>query len=334
MASALRASLRLGAAGKACRVARGGLPFRAPSGWLAAPLGSGSRSHSSCGDKDHNHPVAPPPSASRRLFSSGPGSKDDEVPFFPDSWVEPEALWDYAQTHQEDENMHVDDAFELDFGARNAAWRKERLESDPGFFSTLGQGQSPKYLWIGCCDSRVAAENLVKGQPGEIFVHRNIANQVISTDTNLRAVLHYAVDYLKVEHIIVCGHYDCGGVRAACTDRDHSSPLESWLTNIRDVYRLHQQELDAIVNDEERHMRFVELNVIEQCLNLYKTGDVQRKRTESKNLGRPNAFPRIHGMVFSPKDGILRRLPVDFKQYLRKYQKVYNMYDSSGLMSS
>lgn len=349
MASALRASLRLSSARQVGRFARSGLaslPVRQPSGWLAAlPVGS-SRNHSGCGDKAGSHgqhvpagvPVGgqQPRRGNSRAFSSKGGqdgpSKEE---FFPDSWVEPEALWDYAESHaHHDEQDHVDDIFTKDFGARNAEWRNEMLRVKPDYFTNLGAGQAPKYLWIGCCDSRVAAENLVQGQPGEIFVHRNIANQVVSTDTNLRAVLHYAVDYLKVEHIIVCGHYDCGGVKAACTDRDHASPLESWLTNIRDVYRLHQKELDAIINDDERHMRLVELNVIEQCLNLYKTGDVQRKRTESVAHGMPHAYPRIHGMVFSPNDGILRRLPVDFKSYLRQYQRVYNMYDAKGMMSS
>lgn len=276
-----------------------------------------------------------------RCFSSGPGAFgddfDDEKPsggHFPDSWVEPEALWEYAQDHRDGKD--IDDAFAVDFGKRNKEWRDQVIQTDPEIFSRIGKGQAPKYLWIGCCDSRVAAENLVGGQPGEIFVHRNIANMVVSTDANLRAVLHYAVDYLQVEHLIVCGHYDCGGVKAAMSNRDHSSPVEQWLTQIRDVYRMHHEELDAILDDEERHKRLVELNVKEQCLNLFKTGDVQRRRT--KTAQRPDqypcALPRIHAMVFSPDDGILRRLPIDWGRYLRRWKNIYQMYDTEDFIGS
>lgn len=268
----------------------------------------------------------------RRPFSAAGyhPPEDDFVPGdakkkLPDSWVEPEALWDYAQ--HEIDSRDVDDMFAADFGRRNEDWRQMMMKTEPNIFKEIGQGQAPKYLWIGCCDSRVAAENLINSKPGEIFVHRNIANMVVSTDTNLRAVLHYAVAYLKVEHIIVCGHYDCGGVKAAVTNQDHSAPLESWLTHIRDVYRLHAQELDAIINREERHKRLVELNVIEQCLNLFKTGDVQRRR--SQTAGGSRAYPRIHAMVFEPSDGILRRLPIDWKYYLNKYKGVYQMYGAT-----
>merc|ERR1712113_704841 len=209
------------------------------------------------------------------------------------------------------------------------------MGENPKIFEMIGAGQQPRFLWIGCCDSRVAPENMVGAQPGEIFVHRNIANMVVSTDTNLRSALQYAVNYLKVQHIIVCGHYECGGVKASMTKHDHQPPLENWLANIRDVYRLHQAELDAIIDFEERHKRLVELNVIEQCLNLFKTGDVQRARTEKleeairagEEVNSGTALPRIHAMVFSPKDGILRRLPVDFKEYMRRYKSVYNLYE-------
>merc|ERR1719401_522220 len=252
---------------------------------------------------------------------------------FPDSWVEPDALWDYAESHRDG---NVDDRFVAEFGERNKKWKQKMLAEDPTLFDKIGAGQSPKYLWIGCCDSRVAAETLIDAKPGEIFVHRNIANLVVSTDTNLRSVLHYAVHYLKVEHIIVCGHYDCGGVKAASSKQDHDAPVESWLTNIRDVIRLHQDELSAIADGEERHKRLVELSVIEQCLNLFKTGDVQRRRSETAT--RPDlyecAFPRIHGMVFEPSDGILRKLPIDFKHYLHKYKDVYQMYEADHFLAS
>jgi len=262
--------------------------------------------------------------------------KDDSPPTssFPDSWVEPEALWDYANAPKDGQD--VDDEFAADFGVRNKLWRDKKLEEDPDIFTRIGKGQAPKYLWIGCCDSRVAAENLVGGQPGEIFVHRNIANMVVSTDANLRAVLHYAVDYLQVEHLIVCGHYDCGGVKAAMSNRDHTSPVENWLTHIRDVYRMHHEELDAIIDGEERHKRLVELNVKEQCLNLFKTGDVQRRRTYTAQRPDqyPCALPRIHAMVFSPDDGILRRLPIDWERYLRRWKTVYQMYDTADFLAS
>lgn len=264
---------------------------------------------------------------------------------FPDSWVEPEALCDWAQHHAEqskgnpalmEEFSEVDDAFAADFGRRNMEWRERMLAQDPQTFTRLGKGQAPKYLWIGCCDSRVAAEQLVNGRPGEIFVHRNIANMVVSTDANLRAVLHYAVDYLQVEHLIVCGHYDCGGVKAALANRDHASPVENWLTQVRDVYRMHHDELEAIACDDSRHKRLVELNVIEQCLNLFKTREVQRRRCYTAQ--RPEqyhcAYPRIHGMVFAPSDGILRRLPIDFKHYMEKWKRVYQIHDMSDYLAS
>ena len=141
---------------------------------------------------------------------------------------------------------------------------------------------------------------------------------------------------VQVEHIIVCGHYDCGGIKAALTNEDHHEPLESWLTNIRDVHRLHQKELEAILDPHERHKRFVELNVIEQCLNLFKTVDVQRRRaaTAAQAVEYDCALPRIHGMVFEPSDGKLRRLPIDFKHYMKKYKKVYQMYDQADFISS
>mmetsp|Transcript_32306 Transcript_32306/g.48741 ORF Transcript_32306/g.48741 Transcript_32306/m.48741 type:complete len:307 (-) Transcript_32306:562-1482(-) len=275
--------------------------------------------------------------SSTRAFAQ-PGYKEpdpkSEEPLL-DSWVCPEALYEYALS-SEDMSADVDEQFVAEFGKRNATWRERVLREDPDLFSECAAGQSPKYLWIGCSDSRVAAENMIDGRPGELFVHRNVANMVVNTDFNLRAVLKYAVNYLQVKHIIVCGHYDCGGVKAAFTNKDHHDPLESWLTNVRDVYRYHQEELEAIINDEERHKRFVELNIIEQCLNLFKSADVQRRRAETGR--RPDefecAYPRIHGMVFEPSDGILRRLPIDFRQYLRRYKRVYQMYDDSDFLSS
>lgn len=228
------------------------------------------------------------------------------------------------------------DKYASDLGIRNRKWRDRMLAQDAKYFETLGSGQAPKYLWIGCSDSRVSAENLTDSQPGEIFVHRNIANMVVATDTNLRCVLQYAVYFLEVQHVIVCGHYDCGGVKAAVTLRDHTAPLESWLSNIRDVYRQHREELDAIADEGDRHKRLVELNVVEQCLNLFKTGDIQRRRTVTAQRPDkyPRAFPLIHGMVFDPADGILRRLPIDFKRHLTDLKDVYNLYDTKDYLAS
>jgi len=264
---------------------------------------------------------------SNRTFCGYRGPAEVSEERFPDSWVEPEALWSFAEGH--DKPKDIDAEFESEFGRRNEQWREKMLREDPFVFDTLGAGQSPKYLWIGCSDSRVAAENLIAANPGELFVHRNIANMVVATDTNFRSVLQYAVDYLEVEHIIVCGHYECGGLRAAVKHHDHRAPLESWLANARDVVRLHTHELEAIIDEDEKHKRLVELNVIEQCLNLFKTGDVQRRRamTSARPDMYASAFPRIHGMVFSPGDGILRRLPIDFAHYLAKYKHVYKMHD-------
>jgi carbonic anhydrase len=260
----------------------------------------------------------------QRYFSS-----DD----MPTSWSAPESLTEYMQREIDDDFEVSSDLKEL--AERNESWREEMLAKDPEYFKKLGSGQSPKYLWIGCCDSRVAVENMAGGMPGEIFVHRNIANMVVATDPNLRAALQYAVNFLEVEHVVVCGHYECGGVRAAVTNRDHTAPLESWLSNIRDVYRLHQAELDEYECEDERHKRLVELNVVEQCVNLFKTADVQRRRAYT--AARPHKFdralPRVHGMVFSPGDGILRKLPIDFRKELGQLEKVYNLYKPEDLTS-
>jgi carbonic anhydrase len=263
------------------------------------------------------------------MFSSSDDLGDD----IPTSWSAPDTLLEYMQ-------KEIDDDFEVsadlkELAERNEKWRQEMLDRDPNYFKELGSGQSPKYLWIGCCDSRVAVENMAGGMPGEMFVHRNIANMVVATDPNLRAALQYAVSFLEVEHIVVCGHYECGGVRAAVTHRDHTAPLESWLSHIRDVYRLHQDELDQFSDEDERHKRLVELNVVEQCINLFKTADVQKRRayTAARPHKFDNALPRIHGMVFDPKDGILRKLPIDFHQQIGELKKVYNLYRPEDMTS-
>lgn len=180
----------------------------------------------------------------------------------------------------------------------NKAWAKEMLEDDPAFFDRLAHLQTPEFLWIGCSDSRVPANEITNTQPGEIFVHRNIANMVIHTDVNLLSVLDYAVSYLKVKHIIVCGHYGCGGIKAAMTNHDYKQVLNMWLRNIKDVYRLHREELDGVTDEENKFDRLVELNVQEQVIHLAKTSIIQKAW---KNEQRP----QLHGWVYGLKDGII-----------------------------
>ncbi len=199
----------------------------------------------------------------------------------------------------------------------NRAWAAQQREQDPTFFDNLAAGQSPEYLWIGCSDSRIPAEQITGLQPGEAFVHRNIANLVCSVDVNVMAVINYAVEHLHVKHIIVCGHYGCGGVQAAMTPKDMGL-LNPWLRNIRDVYRLFEPELDAISDPTARYNRLVELNVMEQCRNVIKTAAVQ------KSYAR-HGFPIVHGWVFGFRDGLLKDLEVDFAAQLRDIQKIYNL---------
>lgn len=180
----------------------------------------------------------------------------------------------------------------------NKAWAQERLEEDPDFFKRLSSLQTPEFLWIGCSDSRVPANEITGTAPGEIFVHRNIANMVIHTDTNLFSVLDYAVTHLKVKHIIVCGHYGCGGVKAAMSNHDFNQILNMWLRNIKDVYRTHQAELDSIADDDKKYDRLTELNVMEQVLHLAKTSVVQR-------AWKNRQAPDLHGWVYGLKDGII-----------------------------
>jgi carbonic anhydrase len=181
----------------------------------------------------------------------------------------------------------------------NKAWARKQVADDPEFFKRLSSLQVPEFLWIGCSDSRVPADKITGTQPGEIFVHRNIANMVVHTDVNLLSVLDYAVTHLKVKHVIVCGHYGCGGVKAAITNHDYKYVLNMWLRNIKDVYRLYREELSAITNEENRCDRLVELNVKEQVLHLAKTSIIQRAW---KNEQRP----QLHGWVYGLKDGLIK----------------------------
>jgi carbonic anhydrase len=183
----------------------------------------------------------------------------------------------------------------------NKAWATEKIKDDPQYFDRLAHLQTPEFLWIGCSDSRVPANEITGTQPGEIFVHRNIANMVVHTDVNLLSVLDYAVNHLKVQHVIVCGHYGCGGIKAALTNHDFKQVLNMWLRNIKDVYRLHADELNAISNEEKRTDRLVELNVTEQLIHLAKTSIIQRTW---KNEQRPH----LHGWVYGLKNGLIKPL--------------------------
>jgi len=199
----------------------------------------------------------------------------------------------------------------------NRQWVSQQTQKDPNFLANLAAGQSPEYLYIGCSDSRVTAEEIMGAEPGQVFVHRNIANVVNNIDLNVMSVLNYAVRHLHVKHIIVCGHYNCGGVKAAMQPVDLGI-LNPWLRNIRDVYRLHEQELDSIENDTLRYNRLVELNVIEQATNVIKTAAVQL-------MYEDKGYPIVHGWVFDLNNGMLKDLKIDFEGILKKIEKIYNL---------
>lgn len=198
----------------------------------------------------------------------------------------------------------------------NKQWVKNKLALAPDYFTKLATGQSPEILYIGCSDSRVTAEDLMGLGPGEVFVHRNIANMVINLDISAASVIQYAVEVLKVNHVVICGHYQCGGVKAAMDSTDLGT-LNPWLRNIRDVYRLHQEELDAIEEDAERYKKLVELNVREQCVNAIKSAPVQKSMRE-RDL-------EVHGWVFDISTGKLIDLELDFDQILEDIISIYHL---------
>ena len=198
----------------------------------------------------------------------------------------------------------------------NKKWIEEKLDVNDHYFDELGKGQNPDLLYIGCSDSRVTAEDLMGAEPGEVFVHRNIANMVISIDLNVMSVVNYAVDHLKVNQIVVCGHYACGGVKAAMQSADLGI-LNPWLRNIRDVYRIHRSELNIIKDENKRYDRLVELNVKEQCVNLIKTAAVQ-KAYRDRGL-------KVHGWVFDVHTGKLIDLKIDFEGYLKDIMEIYHL---------
>lgn len=187
----------------------------------------------------------------------------------------------------------------------NKKWVADQLSVDPTYFDKLAQSQHPEYLWIGCSDSRVPANQITGTQPGDVFVHRNIANMVIHSDMNMLSVLSYAVEVLKVKHIIVCGHYGCGGVLAAMENKQFGL-IDNWLRHIKDVYRLHYKELDSIQDKKQKADRLVELNVIEQVQDLGKTSIVQNAWKREQPL-------HLHGWVYDVKDGLIKDLGVNFK---------------------
>jgi carbonic anhydrase len=187
---------------------------------------------------------------------------------------------------------------------QNKAWVAQKIQEDPEFFSRLSKIQKPKFLWIGCSDSRVPANEITGTNPGEVFVHRNIANMVVHTDMNLLSVVDYAVNVLEVEHVIVCGHYGCGGVRAAMGQKQFGV-IDNWIRHIKDVYRMYQDELEAIPDMTKREDRFVELNVMEQVYDLSKTSIIQ-------NAWEKRGKPFIHGWVYSLETGIINDLKVTF----------------------
>lgn len=201
--------------------------------------------------------------------------------------------------------------------AANKKWVEAKNEQDPDFFAHLAKDQNPDYLYIGCSDSRVHANELMGLQPGEVFVHRNIANMVVNNDLNILSVINYAVVHLNVKYIIVCGHYNCGGIKAAMQPKDLGI-LNPWLRNIRDVYRLHEKELDAISDSKARYNKLVELNVYEQCLNVIKTAEVQKSYLES-------GYPRVAGWVYDLNDGTLKDLDIDFEKELNRIRKIYDL---------
>lgn len=207
--------------------------------------------------------------------------------------------------------MNLDRVFQ-----NNKVWIKEKLAMDANYFETLGQGQNPELLFIGCSDSRVTAEELMGLGPGEAFVHRNIANMVSGTDLNVMSVVEYAVVYLKVNHVVVCGHYECGGVKAAMQSADLGI-LNPWLRNIRDVFRIHKTELNAIEDESKKYERLVELNVQEQCVNLIKTAAVQ-KAYRDRGL-------KVHGWVFDVHTGKLIDLKIDFDNILKNIMEIYHL---------
>jgi carbonic anhydrase len=199
----------------------------------------------------------------------------------------------------------------------NRKWIEEKTNLNANFFKELSRDQTPEFLYIGCSDSRVTAEEIIGLGPGDIFVHRNVGNLINNTDLNVMSAIEYAVKHLKVKHIIVCGHYNCGGVKAAMIAEDMGI-LNPWLRTIRDVYRIHKTELNAIADVHTRYNRLVELNVEEQCINVIKTAVVQIHY-------ETGGFPIVHGWVFDISTGLIKDLGIDFERILRNIEDIYKL---------
>lgn len=199
---------------------------------------------------------------------------------------------------------------------KNGNWIEQKLEQDKDYFKKLSRTQTPKILYIGCSDSRVTAEELMGVEPGDVFVHRNIANMVPNTDLSSMSVINYAINILQVENIIICGHYSCGGVKAAMESSDLGI-LNPWLRNIRDVYRIHKNELTCIQDEEQRYKRLVELNIQEQCINVIKTSEYQKAFATRKVT--------VHGWVFDLATGKLVDLEIDFNKILKHIMEIYRL---------
>lgn len=207
--------------------------------------------------------------------------------------------------------MNIEEIFQ-----NNQKWMNEKLGNDPEYFQKLSNGQHPDILYIGCSDSRITAEEIMGVQPGDVFVMRNISNMVSNLDLSAMSVINYAVSILKVKHIVVCGHYGCGGVKAAMQSEDLGI-LNPWLRNIRDVYRLHRQELNSITDEDQKYRCLVELNVQEQCVNIIKTADVQLAVRQGKLA--------IHGWVMDMYSGKLIDLKIDFEKVLEGIMEIYHL---------
>jgi carbonic anhydrase len=203
----------------------------------------------------------------------------------------------------------------------NKQWVERQLKTDDKYFELLAEGQKPTFLYIGCSDSRVTAEEVMGLTPGDVFVHRNIANLVPNTDLNVMSVINYAVEHLKVDHVVVCGHTNCGGIKAAMQFTDMGI-LNPWLRNIRDVYRLHRDELDGIADELERYDRLAQLNVEEQCINVIKTAEVQKAIAE-RGL-------TVHGWIFDLRNGGLVDLDIDFEAVTKNIVNIYRIDANQG----
>jgi carbonic anhydrase len=207
--------------------------------------------------------------------------------------------------------MNVEQIFE-----NNRQWVEEKLINDKSYFKSLAEGQNPEFLYIGCSDSRVTAEELMGVSPGQAFVYRNIANMVSNNDLSAQTVISYAVSHLKVNHIVVCGHYYCSGIKAAMQSADLGI-LNPWLRSVRDVYRLHKAELNKIADEEERYKKLIELNVQEQCINVIKTADVQKAYKE-RNI-------QVHGWVFDVSTGLLIDQKIDMDKIMQGIMEIYRI---------